>query len=173
MRTNPGAEPTVNHKGRPPRDAHWSSRPAPDAALEFGHFRLLLRQRRLVADGLPIELGTRALDLLLVLLEADGALVTKDELLQRVWSGITVADENLKVQICALRRALGRDHDFIRTEFGRGYRFTAAVRPTASDDDCRCPARARHRSGDGLVPQWIARRSPSGSCIRRSGRRAC
>ena len=49
-----------------------SSWAAADAALEFGRFRVLLRQRQLVADGVPIELGTRAFDLLLVLLEADG-----------------------------------------------------------------------------------------------------
>jgi len=55
---------------------------------------VLLRQRQLVADGVPIELGTRALDLLLVLLETDGSLVSKDELLSRVWPGIVVADEN-------------------------------------------------------------------------------
>jgi DNA-binding winged helix-turn-helix (wHTH) protein len=101
--------------------------------LEFGRFRVLLRQRQLVADGVPIELGTRAFDLLLVLLEADGSLVTKDELVRRVWPGIAVAEENLKVQIAALRKALGEDRDFIHTEFGRGYRFTAAVRSTIAE----------------------------------------
>ena len=48
-----------------------SSLAAAEATLEFGRFRVLLRQRQLAADGVPIELGTRALDLLLVLLEAD------------------------------------------------------------------------------------------------------
>ena len=62
----------------------WSSRAAAEATLEFGRFRVLLRQRKLVADSVPIELGTRALDLLLVLLETDGSLVTKDELMSRV-----------------------------------------------------------------------------------------
>ena len=100
------------------------------AALEFGRFRVELRRRELLADGAPIELGTRAFELLLVLLEADGSLVTKQELQSRVWPGIVVAEENLKVQISALRRALGKDREFIRTEFGRGYRFTAAVRST-------------------------------------------
>jgi DNA-binding winged helix-turn-helix (wHTH) protein len=103
-------------------------RAAEDTALEFGHFRVLLRQRRLLAGGEPIELGTRAFDVLMVLVEADGALVTKDQLLTRVWPGIVVVPDNLKVQIYELRRALGQDRDFIRTEFGRGYRFTAAVR---------------------------------------------
>jgi hypothetical protein len=56
-----------------------SSRTPAEPALEFGRFRVLLRQRQLVADGVPIELGTRALDLLLVLLETDGSLVSKDQ----------------------------------------------------------------------------------------------
>src|SRR6266567_6519097 len=114
----------------------WN-RAASEAMLEFGRFRVLLRQRQLVADGVPIELGTRALDLLLVLLEADGSLVTKDELLSRVWPGIVVAEENLKVQISALRKALGEDRDFIRTEFGRGYRFIAIVRSAIAWSACR------------------------------------
>jgi DNA-binding winged helix-turn-helix (wHTH) protein len=114
--------------------------------LEFGRFCVLLRQRQLLADGVPIELGTRAFDLLLVLLEADGSLVTKAELLSRVWPSIFVAEENLKVQICALRSALGKDRDFIRTEFGRGYRFTAVVRLTVAWSACERPTRRAHRS---------------------------
>jgi DNA-binding winged helix-turn-helix (wHTH) protein len=145
-----------------------SSRPATEAMLEFGRFRVLLRQRQLVADGVPVELGTRAVDLLLVLLEADGSLLTKDELISRVWPGIVVAEENLKVQISALRKALGEDRDFIRTEFGRGYRFTAAVRSTLARGACQRPTRRRRRSSQGLVPQWISRRPPQGWCVRRS-----
>lgn len=104
--------------------------------LEFGRFRVLLPQRQLLARGVPIELGTRAFDVLMVLLDADGSLVTKDELIKRAW-GIVVAPENLKVQICALRNALGEDRDLIRTEFGRGYRFTAAVRRSIATDPGR------------------------------------
>ena len=99
-----------------------------DAVLEFGSFRVLVRQRQLIADGAPIELGARAFELLLALIEAEGSLLTKDALMVRVWPGIVVAPENLKVQIAALRKALGESRDFIRTEFGRGYRFAAAVR---------------------------------------------
>src|SRR5712672_4745807 len=93
-----------------------SSPAAADATVAFGRFRVLLRRRQLVADGVPIELGTRAFDLLLVLLEADGSLVTKEELISRVWPGIVVSEENLKVQVSALRKALGADRDLIRTE---------------------------------------------------------
>jgi DNA-binding winged helix-turn-helix (wHTH) protein len=121
------------------------SRASASPALEFGRFRVLLRQRHLVADGAPIELGTRAFDILLILLEAAGSLVTKDELLRRVWPGIAVVEGSIKVQICALRKALGEDHDFIRTEVGRGYRFTAAVRSTVAHGAGRCQTRRRHR----------------------------
>jgi len=75
--------------------------------------------------------------------EADGSLVTKDELLGRVWPGIVVSEHNLKVQVFALRKALGADRDVIRTEFGRGYRFAAALRVNVPADVCRYSARAK------------------------------
>jgi DNA-binding winged helix-turn-helix (wHTH) protein len=146
----------------------WWSRAAAEPTLEFGRFRVLLRRRQLVADGLPIELGTRALDLLLVLLETDGSLVTKDELFRRVWPGIFVSEANLKVQISALRRALGDDRNFIRTEFGRGYRFTAAVRSTVAGGTCQRTTQRGRRSSQRAVPQWISRRPSHGHRVPRS-----
>jgi DNA-binding winged helix-turn-helix (wHTH) protein len=125
-----------------------------DAALLFGRFRVLLRQRQLLADGVPVELGTRAFDLLLVLLEADGSLVSKEELLSRVWPGIVVSEENLKVQVSALRKALGADRDVIRTEFGRGYRFTEQLlRSSAVVEAHQRPTRPKLRLGGTLFPQ--------------------
>jgi len=162
---NPHAEPALYHENPSPHGANGT---APNATLEFGRFRVLLRRRKLLADGVPIELGTRALDLLLVLLEADGSLVTKDELVSRVWPGIVVAEENLKVQISALRKALGEDRDFIRTEFGRGYRFTEAVRSAVTWSACQRPTRRGRRSTQRLVLQWISRRPPHGWCVPRS-----
>jgi DNA-binding winged helix-turn-helix (wHTH) protein len=126
---------TVGQDGSP-TVSHWASPSSTDATLEFGRFRVLLRQRRLLACDVPVELGTRAFDILMVLIEADGALVTKDELQNRVWPGIVVAQDNLKVQIFALRKALGEDCELIRTEHGRGYRFTAAVRSTVAASEC-------------------------------------
>ena len=136
----------------PDRATCWSSVRA-DAALEFGRFRVLLRQRRLLADGVPVEIGTRAFDLLLVLLEADGALVTKEELLNRVWRGINVSEENLKVQVSRLRKALGADRDLIRTECGRGYRFIGILRSNATADTCRGSRRAKLRVYRALLRQ--------------------
>jgi DNA-binding winged helix-turn-helix (wHTH) protein len=148
----------------------WLNPGAAEATIKFGRFRLLLRRRQLVADGVPIELGTRALDLLLVLLEADGSLVSKDELFHRVWPGIVVSEANLKVQISALRRAFGDDRDFIRTEFGRGYRFTAAVRSVVAWGACQRPTRLGHRSSQRSLPRRISRRPPHGRRVSRSPR---
>jgi predicted ATPase/DNA-binding winged helix-turn-helix (wHTH) protein len=103
---------------------------APETALEFGRFRVLPRRRQLLADGVPVELGSRAFDVLMVLVEARGLLVTKDELMSRVWPGTVVEENNLQVQISTLRKTLGEDRGFILTVSGRGYRFTAEVRST-------------------------------------------
>jgi DNA-binding winged helix-turn-helix (wHTH) protein len=159
MTTNTFAEPAL-HPENAPRGA---TRPCPTAAgatLEFGRFRVLLPQRQLVADGVPIELGTRAFELLLALLEADGALVTKGELMRRGWPGVFVAEDNLKIQILNLRRALGDDRNLIRTEFGRGYRFTAAVHATTAGSTCERPPRRRRSI------QRSVRRSPPRRLLR-------
>jgi DNA-binding winged helix-turn-helix (wHTH) protein len=156
MTTNSYAEPALYRENPLPHRVNGSSQTTVDTTLEFGRFRVLPRSRKLVADGVSIELGTRAFDLLLVLLEADGSLVTKDELLRRVWPGVVVAEENLKVQILALRKALGEDRDFIRTEFRRGYRFTVAVHSTVAWGASQHPTRRKHRSRQRLGPQWIS-----------------
>ena len=120
MTVNIRPTPSPRRRDPLPHRASWS-RPATAASadLEFGRFRVLLRQRQLPADGVAVELGGRALDVLLVLLEADGALVTKEELLSRVWPGVVVSEENLKSQVHALRKALGADRDPILTVWPR------------------------------------------------------
>jgi DNA-binding winged helix-turn-helix (wHTH) protein len=132
MNANAYSEPVLWRKTPVPHHATWWSSVSAEAAIEFGRFRMLLRRRQLLADGAPVELGTRAFDLLQVLLQADGVLVTKEKLLNRVWPGIVVSEENLKVQISALRKALGADRNLIRTEFGRGYRFIGILRSNAT-----------------------------------------
>src|SRR6516164_3172896 len=97
------------------------------ASFEFGRFRILPQRREVLVDGRPMELGGRAFDALIVLIEADGAVVSKDELMSRVWPGRIVEDNNLHAQIKALRRAFS-DHDLIRTVVGRGYQFTGEIR---------------------------------------------
>ncbi len=95
--------------------------------VEFGRFRLHRRDRTLLADGVELEVGARAFDLLLALIDAGGSMVSKDELLSRVWPDAIVEENNLHVQIFALRRALGADRDVIRTVPRHGYRFTGAL----------------------------------------------
>ena len=113
-------------------------------AVEFGRFRLLPHRREFRGDGVAIELGSRAFDILVALIEARGGLVTKDELLSRVWPDTVVEENNLVVQISALRKALGEDRDFIRTVSGRGYRFVAEIRTStaATDAETRVDRRA-------------------------------
>jgi DNA-binding winged helix-turn-helix (wHTH) protein len=125
-------------------------------ALVFGRFCVLLRRRELLADCVPVQVGGRAFDLLLVLLEADGALVGKDELMSRVWSGRTVEEINLRAQISALRKALGEDRDLIRTEAGRGYRFIAPVRPGGALLPRKQTARSPHRRDQAIRPPWAS-----------------
>jgi DNA-binding winged helix-turn-helix (wHTH) protein len=130
-----------------------------DTSLEFGRFRVLLRQRRLLAGGAPVELGTRAFDILMVLIEADGALVTKDELQRRVWPGVVVVPDNLKFQVFALRKALGEDRELVHTEHGRGYRFTAAVNRLGPDlnEKRRRPRCHAGHSGRRARRRWLIR----------------
>ena len=139
-----------------------ANRSAAEASLEFGRFRVLLRQRLLLADGAPIELGTRAFEVLLVLLEANGSLVRKEQLLARVWPGIAVGEDNLKMQVFVLRRALGEDRDYVRTEFGRGYRFIAAVHTTVPWGSSQCSMRLPYRAIKELFPRRTTRRPSHG-----------
>src|SRR5712692_6894036 len=104
-----------------PMDAH---------AISFGPFRLLAAQRLLLEGDNPVRLGSRAFDILAALVERPGEVVSKKELITRVWPETFVEDSNLKIQVSALRRALGDGqggHRFIVTVPGRGYNFVAPV----------------------------------------------
>ena len=102
------------------------------ASFEFGRFRIFPQRRELLADGRPMELGGRAFDVLVALVEANGAVVPKDELISRAWPGRIVQENNLQAQVKALRRAFS-DHDLIRTVVGRGYQFTGEIRARTAD----------------------------------------
>lgn len=101
--------------------------PEPAAGYTFGRFVLRRRERLLLAGGTPVELGSRAVEVLLALVEADCALVTKGALMDRVWPDVAVEENNLQVQVSALRRVLGPNRGWIVTVPGRGYRFTGPV----------------------------------------------
>jgi DNA-binding winged helix-turn-helix (wHTH) protein len=102
--------------------------PEPLEAIAFGRFQVLPDRREVLADGKPVKLGERTFDILLALIEAPGTVVSRDALMSRVWPGRMVDENNLAVQIAALRAAFGAERGLIRTVFGRGYQFTGKIR---------------------------------------------
>lgn len=125
-----------------------------NAVIRFGRVCVRSRARQLFVDGQPIELGSRAFDLLMVLIGAPGILVTKDEILSRVWPDTVVADDNLKVQMSALRKVLNADRELIKTIHGRGYVFTGEV-TTASLEADAFPSRDAARWSPRLGPAIV------------------
>jgi predicted ATPase/DNA-binding winged helix-turn-helix (wHTH) protein len=102
----------------------------PEHAIVFGPFRLLPRQQILLDGDTPIRIGSRAIEILTLLLQNAGEVVEKDEIIRRVWPKTFVEEANLRVHIAALRKALGGDAGntrFIITVPGRGYSFVAPV----------------------------------------------
>ncbi|NNG21996.1 ATP-binding protein [Telluria aromaticivorans] len=105
--------------------------------MVFGPFRLLRHTRQLCHGAAPVRLGGRAIDLLSVLVERAGQVVSRAELERLVWPGLLVEDSCLRVHIAALRKALGDDAGesrYIANVPGRGYSFVAVV-ATVSEDD--------------------------------------
>jgi predicted ATPase/DNA-binding winged helix-turn-helix (wHTH) protein len=99
-------------------------------AFSFGPFRFLPQQRLLTRSGLPLRVGSRALDILAVLVNRAGEVVTKDEIVRQVWPDTIVEENNLRVHLTALRKLLGEGHvsgRFIENVPGRGYSFVATV----------------------------------------------
>jgi TolB-like protein/Tfp pilus assembly protein PilF len=102
----------------------------------FGRFRLDLGRRELSRDGVLMQLGTRVLDILCELVSAKGDIVTKDELMARVWPGVIVEESNIHVHVSALRKALDEGQsgqNYVVTVQRRGYRFIGLQPPPAAD----------------------------------------
>jgi DNA-binding response OmpR family regulator len=95
--------------------------------VRFGRFWVIPGARQLFVDGRTVEVGSRAFDLLVVLLSARGTVVNKREIIDRVWPSTVVDESNLRFQMAALRRALGEYRDVIKTVPGRGYLFAVDV----------------------------------------------
>ena len=99
--------------------------------FSFGPFHLIPTQRLLLEAGKPLRLGSRALDILIALVERHGELLSKEELMARVWPKMFVETANLTVHVAALRRVLGDGRNgnrYLVNIPGRGYRFVAPVR---------------------------------------------
>jgi len=102
----------------------------PKAGLSFGPFNLLLAERLLTKEGVPVDLGARALDLLIVLISTPNQVVTKRDLMARVWPDVRVEEGSLRFHMNGLRKALGDNVNgarYITTLAGRGYCFVAPV----------------------------------------------
>jgi DNA-binding winged helix-turn-helix (wHTH) protein len=82
-----------------------------------------LERRELRSGGVPVPLGSRAFEIVEVLVQSANELVTKDDLMNRVWPGAIVAEATLHVHISAVRKALGQDRHLLKTTQGRGYRL--------------------------------------------------
>jgi DNA-binding winged helix-turn-helix (wHTH) protein len=102
--------------------------------LQFGPFELSIRQRVLRREGVALPLGSRALDILICLAERPGEVIAKQDLIDRVWSDVTVGEGSLRVHVAAIRKALGDGqfgNRYIANIKGRGYSFVGTVVPLA------------------------------------------
>jgi DNA-binding winged helix-turn-helix (wHTH) protein len=162
----------------------------------FGPFRFFPTARRLERDGVPVELGGRAIDVLIALVRHAGRVLSRAELMSTIWSDATVVEGVLRTQVYNLRRALGDGVGgvrYITSVAGRSYCFVApvirgasgATTPTARTSGrsrtvclpASCGWRAATRwSGSSPRSSWSSASSPSSappaSARRRSRRRS-
>ena len=124
------------------------------STLYFQGFEIQADKRLLVVGGQAVKLGARAYDVLMVLVEQRDRVVSKNELLERVWPKLVVEENNLQVQISTLRRILGAVA--ISTIPGRGYRFAVqSIEPVAAADDATStPSSQRRRVNDAEGLYW-------------------
>jgi DNA-binding winged helix-turn-helix (wHTH) protein len=115
--------------------------------LQFGPFELSSRKRILRRDGQVLPLGSRALDILIYLAERPGEVIAKQELIDHVWSDVTVEEGSLRVHVAAIRKALGDGqfgNRYIANIKGRGYAFVGTIAPLAGNTASR-NAKSRHQ----------------------------
>ena len=135
----------LNLRGTSPRVAQPMDTPAADDVHVFDGFRLDAGQRLLSRDGRDLPLSPKAVEILLVLVEHRGKVVSKNQLLDAVWKNVVVEESNLYGYLHILRNTLGNDRDgkpYVETLPRRGYRFNGDVRPTP-------PERRPGESGPG------------------------
>jgi predicted ATPase/class 3 adenylate cyclase/DNA-binding winged helix-turn-helix (wHTH) protein len=143
---------------RTPQAMPKSARRPPDEVFVFGPFRLIPAQRLLVLDeGEPLHLGSRALDILIALVERAGETIHKDQLIARAWPDTVVDEGALRVHVAALRRALGDGRAgkrYIVNNPGRGYTFVA---PVMREIGHPAPAAAAGTAAAGNLPVALTR----------------
>jgi len=137
--------------------------------IKIGQLEISLDHREVRLDGQRVPIGSRAFDILALLIAADGELVSKDEIMRVVWPTTVVEKNNLQVHISGLRRAFGDERERLRTVPGRGYRLVmhdeadardGASAPSAAQEDVSAGADAARPSRQPLpacVPELIGR----------------
>lgn len=129
---------------RPLEKTPFGADPKKDLSYSFGPFRLFPKRQLLLCGDDPVRIGSRALDILTLLVSRQGEIVAKNEFFDICWPGTHVHEANLKVNMVALRRALsdGAEEAYIVTVPGRGYRFVAKVSVRHGDEasSSRSPA---------------------------------
>jgi predicted ATPase/DNA-binding winged helix-turn-helix (wHTH) protein len=127
--------------------------------IRFGQFRLVPRQRLLLKGDEPVPVGGKALDLLVALATRAGKLVTKETLAAEVWKGVVVGEGSLRVQMAALRKALGDEGDdrLICTVPGQGYQFVAPVSYAEEGHTGALPTIGIARQSRSLLPRILGR----------------
>src|SRR5260370_32071954 len=108
--------------------------------LRFGPFELSIGERMLRRDRQVLPLGGRALDILIYIVDRPGEVIAKQELIDRVWSDVTVEEGSIRVHVAAIRKALGDGqfgNRYIANIKGRGYSFVGTVVPLAGSPESR------------------------------------
>src|SRR5260370_41932430 len=129
------------------------------ARVSLGRCEVSPNRREFLADGRPVQIGGRAFDVLMALIDTQGSVVSKRALMERVWADRIVEENNLEIQISALRAAFGADRDLIRTVAGRGYQFTGEIRIASAGSDRRHGSAAVDREAPlspGNVPEPVS-----------------
>jgi predicted ATPase/DNA-binding winged helix-turn-helix (wHTH) protein len=139
----------ANHDPTPTRvsERTWQS-------YSFGPFEFFPERQLLLKGGAPVRVGGRALDLLTALVRNAGKVVTKRALIAHAWPSVVVDEANLKVNMSALRRALGDGHDaaeYIATVTGRGYRFVAPIQVGGDHPPLSASTRTNQASRSNLA----------------------
>ncbi|MGE8470895.1 MAG: ATP-binding protein [Paraburkholderia hospita] len=111
-----------------------------------------LARREARVDGMTVRIGSRAFDILELLIEAQGGLVSKETILERVWPDSVVGDNNLQVHMSALRKLLGDSRDLIKTIAGRGYRLIGSASSVQHEDEGAPLHDAHHMLAQSAVP---------------------
>nr|WP_278880365.1 winged helix-turn-helix domain-containing protein [Variovorax paradoxus] len=136
----------------------------PGEIVSFGPFTLRVNERLLARNGVPLDLGGRAMDVLLALIARANAVVSKEELLAEAWPGVVISDGSLRYQITMLRQALGDGQDgarYVSNIVGRGYCFVAKISRTFAEPEVQA-----QRDESPVEPGLPA---PPGLLVGRSG----